>query len=91
MQLQNYKGKRTRQIDEQILTLNTVGRGTTITVRTLGPRTGPHGNVMGNHPPWALFENPTRIRVARLIGDRCTMIRVVLVHTRNFAILPYYL
>ena len=72
MQLQNYKGKRTRQIDEQILTLNAVGRGTTITVRTLGPRTGPHGNVMGNHPPWALFENPTRMEVARLIGDRCT-------------------
>src|SRR6266700_3933730 len=32
----------------------------------------PHGNVMGNHPPWALFENPTRMQVSCLIGDRGT-------------------
>ena len=40
---------------------------------SMGPWGVPHGEMMENHAPSALFKNPTRMRVARLIGDRCRM------------------
>ena len=36
------------------------------------PRGVPHADMMDNHALWALFENPTPIQVASLIGDEST-------------------